>query len=72
MSVHRRNFQSPAGSSEELDYKDIYLLKKFLTETGKIVPSRITATKAKYQRGLASAVKLARQMALLPYCDQHK
>ncbi len=61
-----------ANKIEHIDYKDIDLLKKFITETGKIVPSRITGTKAKYQRQLARAIKLARFMSLLPYCDQHK
>ncbi len=56
---------------EEIDYKDIYLLKKFITESGKIVPSRITGTKARYQRQLANAIKIARFLALLPYCDKH-
>ena len=56
---------------EEVDYKDINLLKKFVTESGKIVPSRITGTKARYQRQLSSAIKLARFLALLPYCDKH-
>jgi small subunit ribosomal protein S18 len=56
---------------EEVDYKDINLLKKFITESGKIVPSRITGTKARFQRQLASAIKLARYLALLPYCDKH-
>ena len=55
----------------EIDYKDIYLLKKFITESGKIVPSRITGTKARYQRELASAIKRSRFLALLPYCDKH-
>lgn len=55
-----------------IDYKDIELLKKFITESGKIVPSRITGTKAKYQRQLAAAIKLARLVGLLPYCDRHK
>jgi small subunit ribosomal protein S18 len=56
----------------EVDYKDIDILKSFITETGKIVPSRITGTKAKYQRQLAIAIKRARFLALLPYSDQHK
>ncbi|MEM8843559.1 MAG: 30S ribosomal protein S18 [Pseudomonadota bacterium] len=54
-----------------VDYKDIDLLKDFITETGKIVPSRITGTKAKYQRQLTTAIKRARYLALLPYSDQH-
>jgi small subunit ribosomal protein S18 len=56
----------------EIDYKDIDLLKQYITETGKIVPSRITGTSARYQRQLALAVKRARYLALLPYTDQHK
>ena len=56
----------------EVDYKDTDVLKSFITETGKIVPSRITGTKAKYQRQLATAIKRARFLALLPYSDQHK
>ncbi|MBU0656631.1 MAG: 30S ribosomal protein S18 [Gammaproteobacteria bacterium] len=56
----------------EVDYKDLDILKSFITETGKIVPSRITGTKAKYQRQLATAIKRARYLALLPYSDQHK
>lgn len=55
----------------EVDYKDVYLLKKFITENGKIVPSRITGTKARYQRLLAIAIKRARFLALLPYTDKH-
>jgi small subunit ribosomal protein S18 len=60
-----------ANKIKEIDYKDIHLLKKFIMENGKIVPSRITGTKASYQRKLARAVKLARYLALLPYCDRH-
>jgi len=60
-----------ANKIKEIDYKDIYLLKRFITESGKIVPSRITGTKAKYQRQLTKAVKLARFLALLPFCDKH-
>ncbi|SEA80957.1 MAG: 30S ribosomal protein S18 [Candidatus Thiothrix putei] len=56
----------------EIDYKDLDILKSFITETGKIVPSRITGTKAIYQRQLATAIKRARFLALLPYTDQHK
>lgn len=56
---------------EEVDYKDIDLLKDFVGETGKVVPSRITGTKARYQRQLATAVKRARYLALLPYTDNH-
>ncbi|MDQ7073890.1 MAG: 30S ribosomal protein S18 [Gammaproteobacteria bacterium] len=55
----------------EIDYKDLDTLKNYVTETGKIVPSRITGTKARYQRQLSTAVKRARFLALLPYSDQH-
>ena len=61
-----------ANNIEYIDYKDIDLLKKFITDIGKIVPSRITGTKAKYQRQLALAIKRARFLALLPYCDAHR
>lgn len=60
-----------AEGVEEVDYKDLDMLKNYITETGKIVPSRITGTKAKYQRQLATAVKRARYLALLPYTDHH-
>jgi small subunit ribosomal protein S18 len=60
-----------AEGVNEIDYKDLNLLKQYLSETGKIVPSRITATKAKYQRQLATAIKRARYLALLPYSDRH-
>jgi small subunit ribosomal protein S18 len=61
-----------ANKVTEVDYKDIELLKKFITETGKIVPSRITGTRARYQRQLSKAIKVARLMALLPYTDKHQ
>ncbi len=55
----------------EIDYKDINTLKSYVTETGKIVPSRITGTRSRYQRQLSSAIKRARYLALLPYSDAH-
>lgn len=55
----------------EIDYKDLNLLKQYVSESGKIVPSRITGTSAKYQRQLSSAIKRARFLALLPYSDSH-
>ena len=54
-----------------IDYKNVDLLKAYITETGKIVPSRITGTKASTQRKLARAVKIARYVALIPYTDAH-
>lgn len=61
-----------AEGVKEIDYKDLNILKGNVTENGKIVPSRITGTSAKYQRQLATAIKRARFLALLPYCDSHK
>ena len=60
-----------AEGVKEIDYKDITVLKNYITETGKIVPSRVTGTRARYQRQLATAIKRARFLALLPYCDHH-
>jgi len=69
----RKKFcQFTVDGVKEIDFKDLDTLKKYVTETGKIVPSRITGTKARYQRQLATAVKRARYIALLPYTDQHK
>ncbi len=61
-----------AEGVDQIDYKDISVLKNYVTESGKIVPSRITGTKAKYQRQLATAIKRARFLALLPYSDAHQ
>jgi len=63
-------FSSDNGA--EIDYKDTNLLKNYITETGKIVPSRITGTQMRFQRRLGQAIKHARFLALLPYCDRHK
>jgi small subunit ribosomal protein S18 len=60
-----------ADNVEYIDYKDLATLKGYVTETGKIVPSRITGTKSFYQRQLATAIKRARFLSLLPYTDQH-
>ncbi len=69
----RRKFcRFTAEGVKEIDYKDLNTLKAYIGETGKIVPSRVTGTKAKYQRQLARAIKRARYLALLPYCDAHK
>ena len=53
-----------------IDYKDTELLKRFISERGKILPRRVTGTCAKYQRQLAVAIKRSRQMALLPYVSE--
>ena len=55
----------------EIDYKDLTTLKSYITETGKIVPSRISGTNARYQRQLSTAIKRARYLALIPYSDAH-
>jgi len=69
----RRKFcKFTAEGIKEIDYKDLETLKQYVSETGKIVPSRITGTKAKYQRQLSTAVKRARFLALLPYSDAHR
>ncbi|MDX1587953.1 MAG: 30S ribosomal protein S18 [Oleiphilaceae bacterium] len=68
----RRKFcRFTAEGVKEIDYKDLDTLKGYVTETGKIVPSRITGTKARYQRQLSTAIKRARYLALLPYADSH-
>jgi small subunit ribosomal protein S18 len=69
----RRKFcRFSAEGIAQIDYKDIALLKNYITESGKIVPSRITGTSAKYQRQLSTAIKRARFLSLLPYTDSHK
>lgn len=69
----RRKFcRFTAEGITEIDYKDLGTLKNYVTETGKIVPSRVTGTKARYQRQLSTAIKRARFLALLPYCDAHE
>lgn len=66
----RRKFcRFTAAGTQKIDYKDIITLKNYITESGKIVPSRITGTCAKYQRQLARAIKRARYLSLLPYTD---
>ena len=67
----RKYCRFTAEGIKEIDYKALALLKGYVTETGKIVPSRITGTKAHFQRQLSTAVKRARYLALLPYTDRH-
>ncbi len=68
----RRKFCSfTAEGIKEIDYKSVDLLKDFIAENGKIIPARITGTKARYQRQLSTAIKRARFLALMPYTDQH-
>ena len=71
--VRRRKFcKFTAEGIKEIDYKDLDILKAFVSESGKVIPSRITGTKARYQRQLSEAIKRARYIALLPYTDSHK
>ena len=67
----RRYCRFTVEGVKEIDYKDINTLKSYVTETGKIIPSRISGTSTRYQRQLAKAVKRARFLALLPYTDRH-
>ena len=68
----RRKFcRFTADNVKEVDYKDIAVLKDFVNENGKIIPARITGTKARYQRQLSVAIKRARFLALMPYTDTH-
>ena len=71
MFKSRRYCRFSAEGIKEVDYKDVDLLKDFINENGKIIPARITGTKARYQRQLTAAVKRARFLALLPYTDKH-
>lgn len=68
----RRFCRFTADGVKQIDYKDMDTLRNNVSESGKIVPSRITGTNAKYQRQLATAIKRARYLALIPYADSHK
>jgi small subunit ribosomal protein S18 len=68
-SMFKRRFT--AEKIAEVDYKDTNILKEFVSENGKLIPARITGTKARYQRQLSTAVKRARFLALMPYTDLH-
>jgi len=68
----RRKFcRFTADKIKQVDYKDIAILKDFINENGKIIPARITGTKAKYQRQLSVAINQARFLALIHYTDLH-
>lgn len=69
MSYFRRRL-SPIKPSDPIDYKDVDLLRKFITERGKILPRRITGLTAQQQRDLTTAIKRARILALLPYINK--
>lgn len=70
--LRRKKFcRFTAEKVTEIDYKDLDTLKQYVSETGKIIPTRITGTSARYQRQLTRAIKRARFLALLPYSDTH-
>jgi small subunit ribosomal protein S18 len=69
MAYFRRRI-SPIKPGDPIDYKDVDLLRKFITERGKILPRRITGLTAKQQRDLTVAIKRARILALLPFVNQ--
>ena len=71
MYKRRRYCRFSAEGIDEVDYKNVSILKDFITENGKLIPARITGTKARYQRQLSTAVKRARFLALLPFTDKH-
>ncbi len=70
--LRRKKFcRFTADQVKEIDYKDLETLKQYISETGKIIPTRITGTSARYQRQLTRAIKRARFLSLLPYNDAH-
>ncbi|MBW4639143.1 MAG: 30S ribosomal protein S18 [Gloeocapsa sp. UFS-A4-WI-NPMV-4B04] len=69
MSYYRRRL-SPIKPGDPIDYKDVDLLRKFITERGKILPRRITGLTSNQQRDLTVAIKRARLIALLPFINQ--
>lgn len=66
----RKSCPLTGPNAPAVDYKDVKLLSRFISERGKILPSRITAVSAKKQRALSQAIKRARNLALLPYVVQ--
>jgi len=68
MAYFRRRL-SPIKPGDPIDYKDVDLLRKFITDRGKILPRRISGLTAKQQRDLTTAIKRARMLALLPYVN---
>lgn len=68
----RHTCEFTAKGIDHIDYKDLDLLKSYVMESWRMVPSRITNTSARYQRMLTKSIKIARYLALIPYCDTHK
>lgn len=69
MAYYRKRL-SPVPPSQPIDYKDVELLRKFITERGKILPRRITGLTARQQRDINTAIKRARMLALLPFINK--
>ena len=67
----KRYCRFTAEGVDEIDYKDLNTLKNYVSESGKIMPSRISGTKTRHQRQLSTAIKRARYLALIPYSDAH-
>ena len=67
----KRYCRFTAEGVDEIDYKDLNTLKNYVSESGKIMPARISGTKTRYQRQLSTAIKRARYLALIPYSDAH-
>ena len=71
MFKRRKYCRFTAEKIELIDYKDVDIFKEYIAENAKIIPARLTGTKAGYQRQLSAAIKRARFLALLPYTDNH-
>lgn len=69
---HRKFCRFTAEKCVNIDYKDLVTMQHSVIESGKIIPSRITGTRSKYQRQLSRAIKRARYLSLLPYTDRHR
>lgn len=75
MAFYRIKFNRAAVellNKRGIDYKDLDTITKFLTENGKFIPARITGLSTGKQRELTRQIKIARQLALIPYCDNHR
>lgn len=71
-NFRRKKMARFSEDASEIDFKNVNFLKNYISETGKIVPSRITGIQARFQRRLSKAIKHARFLGLLPYCDSHR
>jgi small subunit ribosomal protein S18 len=67
-----KNIEKKTDNIKKFEYKDITNLKTYLSESGKIMPKRITGLNSKNQRKMSKIIKFSRYLSLLPYCDQHK